>query len=257
MLRKKHGFTLIELLVVIAIIAILAAILFPVFSRAREKARQTTCLSNLKQVGQALMMYVQDWDETYPYFTSCADPGQGTAYMAPQGKLHPYVKNAKVWECPSATVGVQLVGDGNLARSGALCFPGDFAGIRLSIGFNYLLMSFFDCTNWLPAVRMSDVVEPSETIAFADSSSWWSGGAPAGEFVFANAVWAWAYADPDHRSASRCNRHSEGENIVFADGHAKWLKWDVIANNAGRLSDPRNPNRTDTWFDYFGNQWWP
>jgi prepilin-type N-terminal cleavage/methylation domain-containing protein len=64
---QKKGFTLIELLVVIAIIAILAAILFPVFSRAREQARKTACLSNLKQIGQALMMYVQDWDEGYPF----------------------------------------------------------------------------------------------------------------------------------------------------------------------------------------------
>jgi prepilin-type N-terminal cleavage/methylation domain-containing protein len=65
-MRQRGGFTLIELLVVIAIIAILAAILFPVFAQAREKARQTTCVSNLKQIGTAFMMYVQDYDETYP-----------------------------------------------------------------------------------------------------------------------------------------------------------------------------------------------
>src|SRR6266699_2776893 len=65
-MRKRTGFTLIELLVVIAIIAILAAILFPVFAQAREKARQATCLSNFKQIGLGVMMYVQDWDETYP-----------------------------------------------------------------------------------------------------------------------------------------------------------------------------------------------
>lgn len=65
-MQQRRGFTLIELLVVIAIIAILAAILFPVFAQAREKARQTTCVSNLKQIGTAFMMYVQDYDETYP-----------------------------------------------------------------------------------------------------------------------------------------------------------------------------------------------
>jgi prepilin-type N-terminal cleavage/methylation domain-containing protein len=71
MWSKKRGFTLIELLVVIAIIAILAAILFPVFSRAREQARKTACLSNMKQMATATMMYVQDWDETFPITTVC------------------------------------------------------------------------------------------------------------------------------------------------------------------------------------------
>ncbi len=74
-MQQRRGFTLIELLVVIAIIAILAAILFPVFAQAREKARQTTCTSNLKQIGTAFMMYVQDYDETYPPWTGmCPDP---------------------------------------------------------------------------------------------------------------------------------------------------------------------------------------
>src|SRR5438128_2166045 len=72
---KRAGFTLIELLVVIAIIAILAAILFPVFAQAREKARQATCLSNFKQIGLGVMMYVQDWDETYPTSRLKALPG--------------------------------------------------------------------------------------------------------------------------------------------------------------------------------------
>lgn len=97
MMSKKFrsGFTLIELLVVIAIIAILAAILFPVFSRAREQARKTACLSNSRQIGLALMMYVQDWDETYPWgVPSCAAPAGtvGFATDTPMGKLHPTSK---------------------------------------------------------------------------------------------------------------------------------------------------------------------
>src|SRR5476651_819462 len=71
--RSRHGFTLIELLVVIAIIAILAAILFPVFARAREQARRTSCLSNMKQIGLALFMYAQDYDETLPERYGCSD----------------------------------------------------------------------------------------------------------------------------------------------------------------------------------------
>ena len=111
-MRPKKGFTLIELLVVIAIIAILAAILFPVFAKARDKARQAACLSNLKQIGMATMMYAQDYDDCYPYFyfvKSMAWPygnlvsplsgintydGGPWTYM-----LAPYIKNANIWYC--------------------------------------------------------------------------------------------------------------------------------------------------------------
>ena len=95
--RPGIGFTLIELLVVIAIIAILAAILFPVFARAREKARQTSCLSNLKQIGLATMMYVQDYDGRFPGHTG----GPTSAYDWPV-MLLPYCKNAQIFECPTS-----------------------------------------------------------------------------------------------------------------------------------------------------------
>lgn len=91
---KKRGFTLIELLVVIAIIAILAAILFPVFGRAREQARKATCQSNLKQLGLAAFMYVQDWDETWMLSSNWAGTGSSEA-------LNGYIKNDGVWDCPS------------------------------------------------------------------------------------------------------------------------------------------------------------
>src|SRR5687767_13812947 len=111
----RTAFTLIELLVVIAIIAILAAILFPVFAQAREKARQTSCLSNCKQIGTATMMYVQDYDENYPHHNWQATgnpPGGPRDFPMPDGRtyrghvgwslqLYPYIKNQQVYTCPS------------------------------------------------------------------------------------------------------------------------------------------------------------
>ena len=105
-MRKRTGFTLIELLVVIAIIAILAAILFPVFAQAREQARMSTCLSNFKQIGTGVMMYLQDWDETYPMNRIAQNPGgsecNGKGKMVTwKSETQPYVKNIAVFKCPS------------------------------------------------------------------------------------------------------------------------------------------------------------
>jgi len=104
------GFTLIELLVVIAIIAILAAILFPVFAQAREKARQSTCLSNNKQIGLAVMMYTDDYDEIYPIRMN-SFPNMPTYACVPMA-LRPYTKNDKIWKCPSQKgSGLAISGD--------------------------------------------------------------------------------------------------------------------------------------------------
>jgi prepilin-type N-terminal cleavage/methylation domain-containing protein/prepilin-type processing-associated H-X9-DG protein len=104
--HERSGFTLIELLVVIAIIAILAAILFPVFAQAREKARQTSCLSNLKQVGLGVIMYVQDYDETMPPpFTGQGGSADLTfangSMMRWPHLVYPYIKNGQIFSCPS------------------------------------------------------------------------------------------------------------------------------------------------------------
>jgi prepilin-type N-terminal cleavage/methylation domain-containing protein len=105
---RRYGFTLIELLVVIAIIAVLAAILFPVFAQAREKARQTTCLSNLKQQGSAVMMYSQDYDETAPLFFADHRPYEKSNPPTWGGVYYwyllimPYAKNIAIFRCPSA-----------------------------------------------------------------------------------------------------------------------------------------------------------
>lgn len=102
--KRKSGFTLIELLVVIAIIAILAAILFPAFARARENARRASCQSNLKQIGLGIVQYVQDYDEAMPYSTHGADWGadRGTGWM---DDLQPYVKSFQIFTCPSMKFG--------------------------------------------------------------------------------------------------------------------------------------------------------
>ncbi len=98
MWKRKNGFTLIELLVVIAIIAILAAILFPVFAKAREKARQSSCLSNLKQIGLATLQYVQDYDERMPGYLNVG----GFRYN-PHTAVAPYINNIQIWACPSGS----------------------------------------------------------------------------------------------------------------------------------------------------------
>src|SRR5947207_4403497 len=103
---RRHAFTLIELLVVIAIIAILAAILFPVFAQAREKARQTSCTSNLKQIGLALQMYTQDNDEVWPPAYYYGNPNasgslDATGIFQWSGFCQPYIKNRGIFVCPS------------------------------------------------------------------------------------------------------------------------------------------------------------
>jgi prepilin-type N-terminal cleavage/methylation domain-containing protein/prepilin-type processing-associated H-X9-DG protein len=100
----RRGFTLIELLVVIAIIAILAAILFPVFARAREKARQASCLSNVKQLSLGFQMYKQDYDETWPmFFWTAATGWEPIASGWWGGEIAPYIKNTQIFLCPSKT----------------------------------------------------------------------------------------------------------------------------------------------------------
>ena len=97
---NRKGFTLIELLVVIAIIAILAAILFPVFAQAREAARRTSCLSNLRQMTNAFLMYVQDYDETF----QSQENGSGHDFDEVQSLMQPYIKNLQIFFCPSRTL---------------------------------------------------------------------------------------------------------------------------------------------------------
>jgi len=193
---SKKGFTLIELLVVIAIIAILAAILFPVFAKVREKARQTSCLSNLRQIGLASIQYMEDYDETYYPHRFNNDPSNLSQFdttTASAGStlsptitfwitlLQPYTKSYQVFECPSnpnAWVGAEPIADGycggSLAKNAAVgC--GDYGyGGENSYGHNDTWMSpagSFGVAG-APPVSVSDasVTRPTDTVMVTDST---------------------------------------------------------------------------------------
>jgi prepilin-type N-terminal cleavage/methylation domain-containing protein/prepilin-type processing-associated H-X9-DG protein len=201
MRKTAPGFTLIELLVVIAIIAILASILFPVFSRARAKARQTACLSNVKQLTLAIDMYAQDNDETLipsRQWSGAIPSGQNPliwpAYLAP------YVKNTQIFECPDAR--------------GTGWYVQDWANRgRLPIGVNRNA----EDTNTNLAYPLAQFQDPSTTILLADSTPGDTGtgaGGARGFQVQNDRV-------PDAQSAVS-SRHNGGCNIGLLDGHAKW-----------------------------------
>ncbi|MEN6548323.1 MAG: DUF1559 domain-containing protein [Armatimonadia bacterium] len=189
MLRSRRGFTLIELLVVIAIIAILAAILFPVFAKAREKARQSSCLSNLRQLGTAVAMYAQDYDEQLPFlYTACGaiTLPNGSAYAGPNMLWHfaiyPYTKNIQIFNCPSYSVQ----------------WTGNYTG-----GIGYGLNVYND------GLSLGSINYPAESMIIAEAK----GGDP--------------YAlDGDTAGANdeMDGRHNDGLNNAFIDGHAKWMQ---------------------------------
>ena len=192
---RSRGFTLIELLVVIAIIAILAAILFPVFARAREQARKSTCISNTKQMAMAVLQYVQDYDEKFMY-----------AYLNPPGTwwyvaCAPYLKNTQVLRCPS--------------KNGTVDY-----------GYNmdYLGYSWGTAGTQTPGVSLASIQSPAEMVMLCDSNSSYSfyGGRMSGSNAVydTNSYNGWDPANPQPGAAKR---HSDGACYAFVDGHTKWL----------------------------------
>ena len=149
-MKKRCGFTLIELLVVIAIIAILAAILFPVFAQARDKARQTTCLSNMRQIGTGLLMYLQDYDEIYPTVHS-------GAYLV---LIQPYVKHLDVWRCPSGSGKYTVSNQGINGRTTV------WGVVDTGIAANGDVMGGWNYTIPFSSTR---VLEPANTVLMADT----------------------------------------------------------------------------------------
>ncbi len=218
--NRRKGFTLIELLVVIAIIAILAAILFPVFAKAREKARTSSCQSNLKQLALGMIMYNQDYDETFPPYISngvwgtastygvqttagmpgstwtTSDGGTSGNYLTWMDLIYPYVKNVQVYQCPS-----QLKDT----------YP--------SYATNFLITSS-------RGIALATIVSPANKILMLDYHSPY-GYANHGEYM-------------TYHTLQNIGLHSDGGNTAYADGHVKWAKYRSLTPLA-TYWDPATP----------------
>ncbi|MEN6545413.1 MAG: DUF1559 domain-containing protein [Armatimonadia bacterium] len=196
----RRGFTLIELLVVIAIIAILAAILFPVFAKAREKARQSSCLSNLKQLGLGMLSYVQDYDEMLPQVYK----DQGAARFWWFSDIQPYLKNYQLFKCPSNS------------------------STRWSSGtYGYALpMRHIWLEGGVAQQKLGSFQRPSEILMAVDAEWPWT------HYCSQDAVscaCCTVTCVPPYSPASKI--HNDGANCAFMDGHAKWLSDSVIRSN--------------------------
>ena len=198
-MQKKKGFTLIELLVVIAIIAILAAILFPAFARARENARRASCQSNMKQMGLGLVQYLQDNDEQYPSNPN-ATVGTGAQLIGWPAAISPYVKSYQLFQCPSDSGSPAAANSTDYGANGLLIGADGAAGQSEAVLLgSALTVLTFEITQTEIATSM---------IASAPAS------------VNAGA------------------RHLEGANYGFADGHVKWYKPEKIKTTPVSAGDP-------------------
>jgi prepilin-type N-terminal cleavage/methylation domain-containing protein/prepilin-type processing-associated H-X9-DG protein len=224
-LKARSGFTLIELLVVIAIIAILAAILFPVFSKAREKARQAACQSNLKQISMAMRMYTQDYDEKYPFHnwsnglsypynmsgvndwtTDAAKPNWPKAML-------PYMKNEEALLCPSSKV---ILGDHPVSYFGnGLIFQIPLSEAKITAPADTVLFHCFGKGESYVYTFPFAKTTPN----FNDLSTFWM----------------------DVNADMGFYMHNQGSNFCFADGHVKYLKFAYVDKNEDKLFDPIYP----------------
>jgi prepilin-type N-terminal cleavage/methylation domain-containing protein/prepilin-type processing-associated H-X9-DG protein len=220
-MSRRKGFTLIELLVVIAIIAILAAILFPVFAQARDKARSASCLSNLKQLGTSLMMYVQDYDEGFPFASNYVDP-----YYGWQECLDPYIKAGQrvgmsysdrlqkgrsIFVCPSYGAARGGVNDPEAGGAGSVCT--NSMAVQTPNRSYAPTEGLFGIMPWVLPRNLASVYAPANVLAFVESEG------------------SRDFADREDRPAfHECGwmmgrlRHQKGGNYVMADGHAKWFR---------------------------------
>ena len=258
--KSRRGFTLIELLVVIAIIAILAAILFPVFAQARAKARQAVCVSNVKQLGLGFMMYVQDYDENYPfwqwgasYVSGSPTPNNFTSIWF--NAIYPYVKNAGVYACPNANDHSTIKQNNIWNWTNTASFPNtNLNPALLNAIINYGMSepleqgSLFGAGN--SPTTIAALTFPAQTLLFADCSVGLTAeGPPAnatdpvGQQILGRVAYPNTPADcwPNTGACGAAQdnpnaqagfpaiyenqaRHTGGDVIGYADGHAKWLR---------------------------------
>lgn len=237
-IKVKKGFTLIELLVVIAIIAILASILFPVFGRARENARRSSCQSNIKQIGLGFKQYIQDYDEKYPLAVADTGGSLGTFDAADQGwaqSMQPYMKSTQIFQCPSETnspnanggnvtgysdywanynvISATGVAEAALDSQTLTVLNGDGAGITTAAnptdGTSGYIVS---ADNPLPTTGrpVNNTLAPSPYTAAS-----------------VDAVYDTTNATSTGKGGKR---HLDGSNFAFADGHVKWLRPEKVSN---------------------------
>ena len=227
---KRNGFTLIELLVVIAIIAILAAILFPVFAAAREKARQASCASNEKQLGLAIIQYVQDYDEMYPSFNCTAAAFGSTNCTAAtnsgyswQSDVWPYVKSTGVFACPSNITTHQWT-----QTFGSIPDDYDLNGSAIFQGYTTIGgVGYFGATQ-------SKIAGPDQTILMAECDDGaWNEGLRLDQAITTGGVATPPVCASQPRGFWLYGGHTGGANFLFCDGHVKKLKW-------GQTMEPNN-----------------
>lgn len=208
--KLRNAFTLIELLVVISIIALLAAILFPVFQRVRENARRASCTSNLKQIGLAFHMYTQDYDGHYPAWLN--DPNMGWATV-----LQPYLKSDQIFQCPSEPT----------RQNAANPEGGAYTDYAYSANFG---KSFPGGANRVPPTE-TELTYPSNSIVIFDAAVLGNAGngipgsasyiVDANEFVSRNQNY---FNHPVYiASYNASRRHFDGANYLMGDGHVKWI----------------------------------